>query len=195
MKRLGTLVLVLVGIILTYGLVTFAQIYRYSRIDDARSVDAIVVLGAAQYSGSPSPVLRARLDHAADLYRKNLAPWIITTGGSRPGDITTEAAASKKYLIALGVPTDVILVDESSLTTKQNLSRVAELLSAKNLASILIVSDPFHMYRAGTLAHDLGIEAYGSPTQTSPIAKNSWLELKYMLREMVPSSLNLLFDA
>lgn len=195
MKHLGKIVLILVGIILAYGLITFAQIYRYSRIDNAQKADAIVVLGAAQYDGTPSPVLRARLDHAAALYKNGVAKWIITTGGSRPGDLSNEAATSKKYLVALGIPAEAILTDESSLTTKQNMSRVADVLAEHALSSIVIVSDPFHMYRALTLARDLGIVAYASPTQTSPIEKNSWLEFKYMLREVVPSSLNQLFDA
>jgi uncharacterized SAM-binding protein YcdF (DUF218 family) len=147
--------------------------------------DAIAVLGAAEYAGKPSPVFQARLDHAAELYKKDFAPFIITTGGTHPGEKFSEGAVGKMYLAKNGVPAEKIMVDEESLTTKENIERIADITREKKFQKIIIVSDPFHMYRALVLAKKFGIEALPSPTRKSPISENKWLEIKYMLRETV----------
>lgn len=184
-------VLVVLGIfLLTFGWLFF-RIYQTSKLDFAVKADAIAVLGAAEYAGKPSPVFQARLDHAADLYKKDLAPFLITTGGTHPGEKFSEGEVGKMYLVKKGVPAEKIISDEESLTTRENIERIAEIAREKNFQKIIFVSDPFHMYRALLLAKNFGIEALPSPTRTSPISKNRWLEIKYMLRETALTLLSL----
>ena len=160
---------VLAGLLAVYYVVTLVQVWHTGRTDQARSVDAIVVLGAAQYDGRPSPQLAARLDHAAALYADGFAPQVVVTGGKQVGDRFTEAEASRQYLVALGVPNDVIEQEDSGRTTFESLRNVARLLEAQGVDRVLIVSDPFHSLRAKLSAAELGLRAYTSPTPTSTV--------------------------
>lgn len=150
-----------------YFALTLWWVHRVGRSDQARPVDAIVVLGAAQYDGRPSPQLAARLDHVLELWQQGLAPLIVTTGGKRPADRFTEAHASRDYLVERGVPAAAIETVEGA-TTFDSLELVAGLLSSSR-ASVLVVTDPFHTLRARLVAAEVGLDAYVSPTRTSPV--------------------------
>lgn len=194
MKKILIVVIVMAGIVLGVCGFFFFQIWACAQSDSNEKVDAIVVLGAAEYDGRPSPVFAARLDHALGLFKQNIAPVVITTGGKFPGETQSEGAVGKGYLARKGIPLQKIFAEENSLTTKQNLARVAEIMEEKKLTSVVLVSDPFHMYRAKLIAKDLGLTVSTSPTQTSPISKNIILEIKYMLRETFLSMAHILFD-
>jgi uncharacterized SAM-binding protein YcdF (DUF218 family) len=157
----------LFGGLAVFGWATF-RIWDIGNRDDRQEADAIVVLGAAQYDGRPSPVFRARLDHAVELYEKGLGRFLIVTGGKAQGDRTTEAAAARDFAIARGVPEAAILVEDRGRTTLESLQAVATLLRDHQLRSAVFVSDRTHMLRVLRIAHDEGIAAYGSPTTTSP---------------------------
>ena len=164
------------------------------RRDEARPADAIVVLGAAQYEGRPSPVLRARLDHALELYRRGLAPVMIVTGGIGVGDTTSEARVGRNYLAKHGVPDSVIFMEARGLTTSQSLHSVRAMVDALPGRSVLLVSDPFHMLRLSILAGRLGMQPFTSPTRTSPIAASRFYQLKYVLAESVKVPMVMLFE-
>lgn len=155
--------------VLYYG-ITLYQVWATGRSDQLRTVDAIVVMGAAQYDGRPSPLLQARLDHALALFKEDLAPVIVVTGGKRPGDRFTEASASRRYLRSKGVPNSAILAEDAGTSTWESLDGVAELLDARleQRPSVLIVTDPFHSLRSRLIAQDHGLRAYTSATDTSP---------------------------
>ena len=166
--------------------VTFAQVVLASRQDQVaaarRQADergtplAAVVLGAAQYQGRPSPVLRARLDHALSLYRAHRADLIVVTGGGQPGEQFTEAGASADYLIGHGVPDADILREVQGRTSWQSLASAANvILKPRGITVALLVSDPFHSSRIRAIADELGLDGYSSPTRTSPIAGSSTL--------------------
>jgi uncharacterized SAM-binding protein YcdF (DUF218 family) len=158
-------------------------VYWQARTDETRHVDAIVVLGAAQYNGRPSNVLRARLDHALELYRGGYAPAIIVTGGRMPGDVYTEAGTSEQYLLDRGVPADAILMEDEGRDTWGSLQGVAEVAEGSGIHDILIVSDGFHLFRAELMANNLGFESYSSPATDSPIEPWSGEEFSYVIRE------------
>jgi uncharacterized SAM-binding protein YcdF (DUF218 family) len=145
------------------------RIQQQGATDEQRPADAIVVLGAAQYNGRPSPVLEARVRHAVDLYRSGIAPVLIVTGGKATGDRTTEAAAAGFWAIANGVPPDVILAEDKGRTTLESLEAVAVIMRSHHLTSAVFVSDRTHMLRVLRIATDQGIVAWGSPTTTSPV--------------------------
>ena len=172
-------VLLVVGWLVSLG----AVIERAGR-DEARKADAIVVLGAAQYSGRPSPVLRARLDHAIALWRRGLAPRLVLTGGRGPGDTVTEAEVGRRYAERNGVPDSALLVETEGRTTRQSLQAVAVLLNPSQ-RSVVLVSDPFHALRLSILARRLGLEPHTSPTRTSPISRNRSQRWRYVLGESV----------
>jgi uncharacterized SAM-binding protein YcdF (DUF218 family) len=158
-------------------------IILYGRRDEARDADAIVVLGAAQYVGRPSPVLRARLDHALELWGKGLADRLVLTGGTGMGDTTSEAAVGRRYVMQRGVPDSAILLENEGMTTSQSLHGVAALLAGNEGRRVILVSDPFHMLRLSILARRNGLEPYPSPTKTSPISANTLERWKYVLSE------------
>jgi len=170
-------------VLIAYLGVTFAQVWQAARGDEARAAQAIVVFGTAQYNGTPSPVLAARLDHAVDLYRRKLAPVIVVTGGSQPGDRFTEASASADYLLRRGVPDADVLREVSGTTSWQSLAAAANFLDVRKINEVLLVSDPFHSYRIRAMASELGLDGHTSPTRTSPITGVS--EAGYMARETV----------
>jgi uncharacterized SAM-binding protein YcdF (DUF218 family) len=158
-----------VGVALVaYFALTLWWVHRVGRSDQARPVGAIVVMGAAQYDGRPSPQLAARLDHALDLYERGLAPMVVTTGGKLPTDRFTEAEASRDYLVERGVPAAAILTVEGA-TTFDSLVLVADVLGGDDRPSVVVVTDPFHSLRARLAAEEVGLDAYVSPTRTSPV--------------------------
>ncbi len=173
--------LALFGLVTLYYLFNLFQVWRSARNDEARSADAIVVLGAAQYDGRPSPVLAARLDHALALWREGQAPRIVVTGGKQEGDRYTEATAAAEYLIARGVPDSAILREVQGTSTWESLAATARILRNRGLERVLVVSDPYHSLRARETARELGLDAYASPTLTSPV--DGWSEWKRMFRE------------
>jgi uncharacterized SAM-binding protein YcdF (DUF218 family) len=173
---------VLAAALLLYGLL-FGWVWRVSRRDERRAADAIVVLGAAQYNGRPSPVLKARLDHAVELFRAGLAPAVVVTGGIGTGDRVSEAAVGHRYLRALAVPDSAIIVRPDGRTTDESMRSVAEWMHDRELRRALLVSDPFHMARLRIEARRANIRAYTSPTHTSPIVPGSRTEAGYLALE------------
>ena len=172
MSRLARVVGLLVAISSLYGSINLAQVWWVGRSDQATAVDAIVVLGVAQYDGRPSPQLQARLDHALTLLLEGVSPLVITTGGNQPGDRFTEAETSANYLIkGLGIDYQAveILQENSGSTTRESLIGVRDIMQSRGLHSVLIVTDPYHSLRSRLIAQDLGLVAYVSPTRTSPL--------------------------
>jgi uncharacterized SAM-binding protein YcdF (DUF218 family) len=155
------------------------------RTDNRSPGDAIVVLGAAQYAGRPSPVLRARLDHAAALWRQGVAPLVIVTGGIGTGDTTSEAEVGRMYLLAKGVADSAILLERAGRTTGQSMHAVSNMLRERNLVSATLVSDPFHSLRLRVLAARHGFRGNISPTRTSPISRTLRTQLRYVLHESI----------
>ncbi len=178
--------LIVIGGAASVILVGFAtlRIWQQGSQDERRDVDAIVVLGAAQYDGRPSPVFEARLDHAVALWREGLADAFIVTGGKLPGDRTTEAAVARQYAIDRGVPADAIIGEDEGRNTLASLRTVASLLEDRGMTSALFVSDPTHMLRVLRIADELGIEAFGSPTPTSPVQADLGRRVRATIHEL-----------
>lgn len=173
------------------GLAAIAALVLLSaRRPEPRPADAIVVLGAAQYNGRPSPVFKARLDHAVHLYRRGLAPVLVLTGGVGKGDTLSEGEVGRRYAAAAGVPDSAMLVDRRSETSAESVGAAARLLRERGLRSALLVSDPFHMLRLEVLARRAGLRALRAPAPGSPIAAGTPLHLRYILREtaLVPAA-------
>jgi uncharacterized SAM-binding protein YcdF (DUF218 family) len=181
LTRLGLAVVAGALLVLAY---TTWRIWDQGNQDDGRPADAIVVLGAAQYNGVPSPIYRARLDHAIDLFEEGLAPALVMTGGKLPGDKTTEAEAGRRYAMSKGVPEDAILVEDHGRTTLESLRTVSRMLTERGLHSAVFVSDRTHMLRVLRIAHDEGLEAFGSPTRTSPIDASASERLRATMHEV-----------
>jgi len=156
-------------IVLGYLTVTFVQVWRAARRDDAHPAEAIVVLGAAQFNGTPSAVFGARLDHAADLYEADIAPIVVVTGGKQEGDRFTEATAGANYLLTKGVPDAAILRETQGQSSWESLAASAQILNDRGVQDVVLVSDPFHSLRVEEIAEELGLDAATSPTRTSPI--------------------------
>src|SRR3954463_2405914 len=186
--------LALLGAGVLVWVVSLGAVFIWERNDQSRPVGAIVVLGAAQYVGRPSPVLRARLDHAIALFRRNLAPLMIVTGGTGTGDTTSEAAVSQRYAIKHGVPASAILMENEGRNTSESMEGVAAILGSRSRRDVLLVSDPFHMLRLTILARRHGLEPYASPTPTSPIAASPTERWKYALSESVKAPLAFIFE-
>jgi len=178
--------LVIAGCVALAALAGYAsyRIWIQGQRDDQRPVDAIVVMGAAQYDGRPSPVFAARLDHAISLYHAGLAPTLVVTGGKADGDRTTEAASARVYAIARGVPASAILVEDASRTTRESITGVSKLLRDHHLSDAVFVSDRPHMLRVLRMASDDGITAWGSPTTTSPIETDAMGRVDATLHEL-----------
>jgi vancomycin permeability regulator SanA len=157
------LVAVVVAIGVVYVGVTFVQVWRASGSDRARKAQAIVVLGAAQYDGRPSPVLTARLDHALELYRRGIAPKIVTTGGNRPGDRFTEASAGASYLIRHGVPSSALELEVHGESSWESLAAAARFLRREHITDVVLVSSPWHALRTVEIAGEVGLDGRSSP--------------------------------
>ena len=176
------LALLLVLVLAAWGF-TMAEIVATGNRDEARPASAIVVLGAAQYVGRPSPVLRARLDHALELWRRGLAPRVIFTGGRGEGDTTSEAAVSRRYALRRGVPDSAIVLESEGRTTRESLRGVAAIMKDAPRRDVILVSDPFHMLRLSIVARRLGLEPLTSPTRTSPISQKRDEAWRYVVGE------------
>jgi uncharacterized SAM-binding protein YcdF (DUF218 family) len=188
MKRvLAGLLLLLVLLFLGYLFYVAREIARQSTRDESRAADVIIVLGAAEYRGKPSPVLESRLNHALDLYSQGLAHYLLTTGGSG-GDVRyTEGEVGRSYLIQKGVPSEAILVEPEGSTTAQSLDAAAEMMHSMNLHSCIVVSDGYHIYRVKRLLQAQGIEVFGSPRVGKPLSalERRWLYLRQALGFML----------
>ncbi|MCU1601721.1 MAG: uncharacterized protein JWO22_2430 [Frankiales bacterium] len=160
---------------------TAARVWWVARADDRPHSDAIVVLGASQFDGRPSAVFKARLDHAAELFKDGVAPRIVTVGGGRTGDRYTEAEAGKRYLATVGV-TDVVAVGVGS-DTLQSLKACAARFTLERWKTAVLVTDPWHSLRSRRMAQDLGITAATSPTRTGPANGSRATEARYVARE------------
>lgn len=169
MRRLVKIVAAGVAILVIYFGVTFVQVWMASRRDQVTPTQAILVFGAAQYNGRPSPVLRARLDHAVDLYHDGVAPRVVVTGGRRPGDTSTEASVGAQYILGRGVPESAILRETGGRNSWESLAAAARFLKQRDITRVVLVSDPFHSARVAAMADELGLDATVSPTRTSPI--------------------------
>lgn len=168
--------------ILSLWLVIVALVVHQASLDQARPTDVIVVFGAAEYAGHPSPVLRARLDHAYELFERGLAPLVITTGGSGKDPQFSEGQVGRDYLAKRGVP-DVNLIAETQGTdTEQSARRVAVIMDANNLKTALLVSDAFHVYRAKRMLEAEGITVYTSPRPDS-VPRTAWGRITTAIRE------------
>jgi uncharacterized SAM-binding protein YcdF (DUF218 family) len=173
--------LALLGVFLLLPATALLAVYRTAQMSDREHTDAIVVLGAAQFQGKPSPVLAARLKHAADLFAQGIAPRIITVGGNRPGDITTEAAAGRRVLIKAGVPADSVIAVPEGADTLTSVNAVADKMAALGLHSATFVSDPAHMARVSSMAGANGIHVYVNPTKSGAASQ---LTRNYVVREV-----------
>jgi uncharacterized SAM-binding protein YcdF (DUF218 family) len=198
MARAGRTILKLVAsTILTLLLLWtgwMGAVLLWSELDLARPAESIVVLGAAQYDGHPSPVLRARLDHAVDLWNQRMAHVMILTGGTGFGDTTSEAAVSRGYVRKRGVPDGSILLENEGRTTRESMQAVARMLQDRKFNTAIVVSDPFHMLRLWIISRRFGFTPYTSPTRTSPISPNRSERWKYMLSESIKAPMAFLFE-
>ena len=178
--------LIIAGLIagIAIGGYTAYRIWEQGNRDERPPADAIVVMGAAQYDGRPSPVFAARLDHAIELFHAGIAPRLIVTGGKREGDRTTEAASARIYAVQHDVPDEAILAEDTSRTTLQSIRRVAGIMRDEGIDSAVFVSDPSHMLRVLRMASDEGITAYGSPTRTSPVESDAVRRLDAIIHEL-----------
>jgi uncharacterized SAM-binding protein YcdF (DUF218 family) len=180
------LVLKIVGaflaVVLVYFVVTAVQVWLTSRDYDPQHASAMVVMGAAQYNGTPSPDLKARLDEALLLYHQGFAHTIVVTGYKEPGDHYTEAESGARYLESMGVPAADI-VEVAGSDSWENLADAAPKLKAKGDTTVLIVTDPFHEDRSMAIASSLGLTPYPTPTKTSPIT--GWATLPYFAKETI----------
>jgi uncharacterized SAM-binding protein YcdF (DUF218 family) len=175
-------------------LVSLGAVLTWALQDDARKADAIVVMGAAQYQGKPSPVLRSRLDHALALWQRGLAPRLLLTGGIGAGDTASEAAVSRRYVMSHGVPDSAILLENEGRTSSQSLRSAVDLLHARGLTTAVVVSDPFHMLRLEILGRRYGIDPYTSPALTAPGAQHLLRRWGNLIAESVKAPLALLID-
>jgi uncharacterized SAM-binding protein YcdF (DUF218 family) len=175
-KRAFTLlIMVLFFCIGAYLLALSVRIGRQSTRDEARPADVILVMGAAEYRGRPSPVLRLRLDHAVELYRRRLAPYIMTTGGPGGDPSFTEGGVGRSYLVDRGVPAEAIIVEKEGDSTAYSLSAASEILRRMGLKSCIIVSDGYHIFRVKRILQHKGFVAYGSPRdEEDPKSPRQW---------------------
>ncbi|MEV2275043.1 YdcF family protein [Nocardiopsis sp. NPDC049922] len=164
---------------------TWAWVWYTARQDDRGPTDAIVVLGASQYNGVPSPIFEARLRHAQSLYLSGVAPVIVTVGGKQPADNYTEAASGRNWLVEVGVPADRVVAVEEGRDTLQSIRAVAEVFEANGWETATLVSDPWHSLRSERMAEDNGIEAGASPSRSGPAVIERRTQLWYITRETV----------
>jgi uncharacterized SAM-binding protein YcdF (DUF218 family) len=184
MRALRRVVVVLVVAAIAYPALLGYLIWEQSHHDELHSADAIVVFGAAQYDGKPSPVFKARLDHAAYLYRQGFSKTIVVTGGKQPGDRFTEAEAGRRYLSAEGIPAERIL-EGAGDTTLGNLESVKRLATGQGIRSLLLVSDPLHSERIKMMAGDLGFDdSYASPDSYLDLKRSRLTKAKELVHEI-----------
>jgi uncharacterized SAM-binding protein YcdF (DUF218 family) len=166
-----------------YIVLVAIEIKRQSDVDEARPADVIMIMGAAEYRGRPSPVLRARIDHALDLYRRKLAPRIFTTGGAGGDPVYTEGEVARNYLVRQGVPSEAILVESEGESTWESTAIAAEMMRRMNLKSAIVVSDGYHIFRTKKMLEFRGLDVYGSPRPEVP--KGTWRETWLFARQAI----------
>jgi uncharacterized SAM-binding protein YcdF (DUF218 family) len=152
-------------LLLAYFGSVYYQVWNQANSDEARPADAIVVLGAAEYWGKPSPILKARLDHALELFNRQFAPRIITTGGHGLGSEFSEAAVAREYLSKHGVPAELISIEDAGESTMQSAAAVAEIMDRMKMTSCIVVSDGYHIHRIKNILEEQGIKVFGSPRE------------------------------
>ncbi len=162
--------------------------------DDAQRVDAIIVMGAAQYRGKPSPALRTRLDHAITLWQRGLAARMLLTGGIGTGDSISEAAVGRQYVMTRGVPDSAILLDNEGRSSAQSLRVAADLMKAHRLRSAIAVSEPFHMLRLEILGRRLGLDLHTSPALPTSNARSLGKQWGTLISESFKAPLALVID-
>jgi uncharacterized SAM-binding protein YcdF (DUF218 family) len=192
-RRSMAAAVVIVLLILGWAAVVLTVAVTAAR-DEATTADAIAVLGAAQYNGRPSPVFRARLDHAATLYQRGLAPVVLVTGGVGAGDTVSESEVGRRYLLKLGLPEDGAVALPATATTYASLESVAGWFQGKQSRRVVLVSDGFHMLRLRIIAQRLRLAPFTSPAANSPIRANTRLNAGYMLGEGLKVPLTWLFQ-
>jgi uncharacterized SAM-binding protein YcdF (DUF218 family) len=174
-----------VVVLLAYPLYLAYQVWSQSHRDENHSADAIVVLGAAQYDGEPSPIFKARLDQAAYLYREGFSTTVIVTGGKQEGDRFTEAEAGANYLVSQGVSSEAFLLENQGSTTLESLREVRDLADEHGIQSVLLVSDPMHSERIKRIARDLGFSAvYSSPASYISLNRSRATKARELAREV-----------
>ena len=171
-----------------YTGVMYGRIQRQMWADETRPANAIVVLGAAEYAGRPSPVFRARLDHALGLYHRGIAPIMITTGGKGDDPQFSEGGVGRKYLIEHGVPDEAIIAETQSDNTDESTERVAIIMQKNGMKSCVVVSDGYHLYRAKQMLGRYGLQAYGAP-RPQPRPQSRWQRAALVLREVLSYTL------
>jgi len=182
---LRKIVVALALVALAYPATLAFLVWDQSHNDEVRAAEAIVVLGAAQYDGVPSPVFEARLDQATHLFDTDVSDTIIVTGGKQPGDRFTESEAGEAYLIEQGVPAQRILLEEQGTTTLESLRGVADIAAQQGIDSVLLVSDPLHSRRVKTMALDLGFEAaYTSPASYVELNRSRATKARELVHEV-----------
>lgn len=181
--RPGRIITLILLVALAIPPSTWGWVWYTARQDDREASDAIIVLGASQYNGVPSPVFEARLRQAQALYLDGVAPVIVTVGGKQPDDNFTEAAAGRNWLVEVGVPADHIVAVEEGRDTLQSFQAVAEVYEANEWETATLVSDPWHSLRSKVMASDFGIEAGTSPSRSGPAVIERRTQLWYITRE------------
>ncbi|MEZ5404404.1 MAG: YdcF family protein [Bryobacteraceae bacterium] len=156
---------------------TTLEVHRHARVDEARPAEVVVVYGAANYAGRPSPVLKARLDHALELYRRKLAPRILTTGGSGGDPHFTEGETGRDYLIRNGVPPEAVIVETEARSTAESTAAIGEILRRMGLNEVIVVTDGYHVYRAKRMLEAQGLRVWASP-RAGPVRDDArfWLQ-------------------
>lgn len=179
--RWSRVIIGVLGALMLYYVVSLAQVVNTGRQHSTDPVDAIVVLGAAQYDGRPSPQLQARLDHALTLWNEGVATTVMVTGGKAPGDRFTEAEASRSYLVERGVPESAIMMENEGRDTYDSLDAAAKLLLDAGLGDVVLVSDSYHLKRSSLIASGFGLQTHASATRTSVVT--GWSSASRHLRE------------
>lgn len=175
---------------LAYAIWIGQRVWATANVDEEHPADAIVVFGAAEYRGRPSPVLRARIDHALELYERGIAPNIITTGGPGGDPNFTEAGVERNYLVAHGVPSERVMMEDESTTTSETVLNVVEIMQRYDLHSCVVVSDGWHLFRILKQFQRKGIRAYGSPRERHvelPLSDRARITLKEVFGYMLNS--------
>jgi uncharacterized SAM-binding protein YcdF (DUF218 family) len=191
MKRARPIAITGIGVLALGGAVlqiasVEREIWRQSMVDESQPADVIVVLGAAEYRGRPSPVLEARLNHALFLYHRNLAPRIMTTGGKGPDPTYSEGEVAHAYLSRHGVPSESILVESEGSTTVQSITAASEIMRRMNLKSCIVVSDGYHIFRVKKMLETQGMRVFGSPRpEDHPPEEGSWKEQWLYARQAI----------
>jgi uncharacterized SAM-binding protein YcdF (DUF218 family) len=181
--RFGGAVLLALAVLAAYYAISVVRVVWAGRDDGPARTDAIVVLGAAQYDGRPSPELAARLDHALALWQREVAGLIVVTGGKLPGDRFTEAQSAATYLRQRGVPDDAIIGEDQGRTTWESLAAVAPLLRERNIQDVVVVSSSYHVLRSRSMLTELGFRTSGAAPADDRIGRGSWV--RHVLKEAV----------